>query len=91
MQSKSQKAEISDPSGAPGVSGHAAQTAAIKARHFVRDVASGLVPSDAAYDPVYDAIAAHGGTDLARVSNENCIAMAAAVRAALASSREVRS
>lgn len=56
------------------------KTEAIKARHYVRNILDGLVPSDALYDAIYDAVAAHGGCDCSRVSDENMIAMAAAVR-----------
>ena len=53
---------------------------AIRARHYVSDVLNGLVPGDALYDPIYDAVAVNGGTDFSRVSDENMLVMAAAVR-----------
>lgn len=49
---------------------------AIKARHYVRNIQSSLIPSDILFDAIYDAIAKHGGTDFAFVSDEDMISMA---------------
>lgn len=51
--------------------------AAIKARIYVRDIVSGLVPSDALYDSVHDVIADY---DVNRMTDAQWIAAAERVR-----------
>lgn len=51
------------------------------ARRYVTDILAGLVPSDPLYDPIYEAVAQHGGVKFERRSASiNVVAMAEAIR-----------
>lgn len=52
-----------------------------EARRYVIDILAGLVPSDPLFDPIYDAVTKHGGTEFERrKASIDVVAMAAEIR-----------